>query len=232
MDERTHWRLCDLASAEIDALAGEGIACTPDEILRIQWLAQQVESPAGRLALARGTPVHVGGAVLWPLTMAADAWWRTAAPYAVTNQEQIAVAAFAMGHCRTIDGLESVAPDRAVQVAVRWLNGLKCRSEEVVTAILLVQEQDDTGPDVADPKQRGGGSAPGDVVAMLVAAVGGPPDVWERQVAIGFVRQQLEAAHAQIAAKVGFDAAAHRRIDATRNLGLAVEEIRQSRRAS
>jgi drug/metabolite transporter (DMT)-like permease len=69
-------------------------------------------------------------------------------------------------------------------------------------------------------------------LAMLVAAVGGPPDVWERQVAIGFVRQQLEAAHAQIAAKVGFDAAAHRRIDATRNLGLAVEEIRQSRRAS
>lgn len=232
MGERTHWTLCDLASAEIDALAGEGIACTPDEVLRIQWLAQQVETPAARMALSRGTPVHVGGAVLWPLTMAADQWWRAAAPYATSNKEQIAIAAYAMAHCRNIDGLETVAPDRAVSVAGQWLKGLHCRPEEVVEAVALVQEQDDTGPDIDDPKRRHSETSAGDIVALLCALVGGPPDVWERQVAIGYIRQQLEASHAQIAAKSGHDVAATRRIDATRTLGLAVEEIRQSRRPS
>ena len=229
MDERTHWKLCDLASAELEALAGEGIACTPGEILRIQWLAQQVETPAARMALARGNPVHVGGAVLWPLTMAADQWWRAASPYATTNREQIAVAAYAMAHCRAIDGLETVAPDRAVSVAGRWLKGLQCRPEEVVEAVALVQEQDDIEPDITDPKRQHSETSASGLVALLCALVGGPPDVWERQVAIGYIRQQLEASYAQIAAKAGHDAAATRRIDATRNLGLAVEEIRQSR---
>jgi len=229
MDGRTHWTLCDLARAEIESLVGEGIACTPDEVLRIQWLAQQVETPAARMALARGNPVHVGGAVLWPLTMAADQWWRAAAPYATTNKEKIAVAAYAMAHCRAMDGLEAVSPDRAVSVAGRWMKGLHCRPEEVVEAVALVQDQDAAEPDINDPKRQHSETRTSELVALLCALVGGPPDVWERQVAIGYIRQQLEASCAQIAAKTGHDATVTRRIDATRNMGLAVEEIRQSR---
>jgi hypothetical protein len=232
MDERTHWRLCDLASAEIDALAGEGIACTPDEILRIQWLAQQVESPAGRMALARGAPVHVGGAVLWPLTMAAEGWMQEVNAHTSDKIERFRVVAFAMAHARTQSALDSIAPRDAGKCAAKWAKRLACREEELAHAVSIVMEQDDNGPEVEDPKRRHSQSGVGDIVAHLIATAGGTPEMWEQQVAIGFVRQQMSACIAQQSAESGVDAAAANRVISTRNLGLAVEEIRQSRRAS
>lgn len=232
MDERTHWRLCDLARAEIDALSGEGVVCTPDEILRIQWLAQQVETPAARQSLSRGTPVHVGGAVLWPLTMAAESWMHDALEQTVDKRERFCVIAFAMAHARTQAALDGVPAYDAGKHATRWAKRLKCSEDELACAVNIVMEQDDSGPPVEDPKRRDDGSASGDIVAHLVATAGGTPEMWEQQVAIGFIRQQMAACVAQQAAESGVDAAVTNRIISTRNLGLAVEEIRQSRRAA
>lgn len=230
MDERTHWTLCDLASAEIDSLAGEGIACTPDEVLRIQWLAQQVETPAARMALSRGTPVHVGGAVLWPLTIAADEWWRSVIPHIATQTGEVAAQAYAMAHCRTQDTLDAIPPTRAADVSWAWVQRLQCTAGELVEAIRQVRDQDDCGPAIRDPKYAGGNASRSNLVAFLVSTAGGPPELWERQVAIGYVRQQIDAIRSQEAAEFGADREVARRISSTRTLGLAVEEIRQSRR--
>lgn len=232
MDERTHWRLCDLASAEIEALAGEGIACTPEDVLRIQWLAQQVESPASRMALSRGSPVHVGGAVLWPLTIAADEWWRSVIPHIDTQTGEVAALAYAMAHCRMQDALDAIPPTRAADISWSWVQRLQCTAGELDEAVRQVRDQDDCGPDVRDPKHAGGDSSRSNLVAFLVATAGGTPELWERQVAIGYVRQQIEAIRAQEAAEFGGDREVARRISATRTLGLAVEEIRQSRKVA
>jgi hypothetical protein len=229
MDERTHWKLCDLASAEIESLAGEGIACTPDEILRIQWLAQQVETPAARTTLARGTPVHAGGAVLWPLTLAADTWLQDALAESCDTRERFQIIAFAMAHTRTQSALDGIAPRDACKHAGRWAKRLQCREEELAQAVAIVREQDDTGPQIEDPKKRQSQSTAGDIIAHLIASVGGTPDMWEQQVAIGYIRQQMNACVAQQSANAGIDATITNRVISTRNLGLAVEEIRQSR---
>jgi len=65
-------RLASLAEAEIDGLAAEGITPTAAEIVHINALAHLVESPSSRVALARGRPVFVGGAYLWPITLYAS----------------------------------------------------------------------------------------------------------------------------------------------------------------
>lgn len=230
MDERAHWRLCDLASAEIESLAGEGITCTPEEVLRIQWLAQQAETPAARLALSRGTPAHVGGAVLWPLTMAAEAWMQEALQQTCNKRERFFVIAFAMAHARTQTALDAIPPAGAGKHASKWAKRLQCREDELACAVNIVMEQDDNGPVVDDPKKRDSQTSGGDIVAHLVATAGGSPDMWEQQVAIGYIRQQMAACVAQQSAESGIDATVTNRIISTRNLGLAVEEIRQSRR--
>ena len=67
MADPAHATLADLARAEIDALAADGIACTPDDVVLLNAIALEIETPAHLQSLSRGTPVFVGGVALWPL---------------------------------------------------------------------------------------------------------------------------------------------------------------------
>jgi (p)ppGpp synthase/HD superfamily hydrolase len=68
--------------------------------------------------------------------------------------------------------------------------------------------------------------SPGQMVAILTAAAGGPPELWERQVSIGYIQEQFRACAAQLAAEKGGALADSHVASATRQLGLAAEAIR------
>ncbi len=68
------WKLTGTAEQAIDGLRGEGIEPTPQEVLYIQQLSLDVEAPKSGISLCKGAPVEVGGATLWPLTIAASMW--------------------------------------------------------------------------------------------------------------------------------------------------------------
>ena len=158
--------------------------------------------------------------------------WRIVRLHDAAREREVAALAYAMAHCRKQDALDAIPPARAADIAWDWVGRLQCTAEELSEAIRQVRDQDDCGPEVRDPKQAVGEASRSELVAFLVATAGGTPELWERQVTIGYVRQQIEAVRAQEAAEYGADRETARKISATRTLGLAVEEIRQSREAA
>ena len=232
MSEAVHAKLCDLARAEIEALAEAGIACTPDDVVLLNALAWKVETPTHRMALSRGAPVFAGSVALWPMTLASESWWQRAIEGTGRESRQTALLAFAMAHSRQQDALDAIDPATAYKQADAWSRRLPCRRGELMEAISQVLAQDDNGPSVRDPKAEAGAMPPGQMVSVLVSAAGGPPEMWERQVAIGYLREQFQAANAQMAAEQGGSLRDSDMVHATRQLGLAVEAIRQRNRDS
>ena len=104
---------------------------------------------------------------------------------------------------------------------------LRARHSEVVRAIHAVLAQDAGGVTVEDPKAEAAEMARAQMVAVLVAATGCPPDLWERQVAIGYLREQFQAVTAQMAAENGGSLKDAQMVAGTRKMGLASEAIRK-----
>ena len=65
------WTVCDLAADEFQKLEADGICLTPQEVLDIQALSLDAMGDFDDGFRLRGSPVLVGGATLWPLTIAA-----------------------------------------------------------------------------------------------------------------------------------------------------------------
>ena len=226
MPDAAQWKLADLARVELDALAADGISFTPDDVMQLHCIAAEIETPESRMALARGAPVFVGRAVLWPLTMAATAWWERACAGTRRERRHGLLLAFAMSHCRQQDALDAIPPERAYKAAEAWTKRLAARPSEIWEAVRQVQAQDDADDGVVDPKEQASGMTGASLTAFLVAACGGDPAMWERQVSISYVRTQIRAVHAQQMAEYGGATAAHDVVRGTRRIGLAVEAIR------
>lgn len=226
MSANAHHRLSDLAADRIDALLAEGIAPTPAEIVMINALGWEVETPRHRSALARGVPVFIGAVALWPLTLAADSWWRDTMEIHKGDDAQMSLLAFAMAHARKQDVLDATPHQDALKAAKRFISGLRCRTRELAIAIGEVLSQDEDLPEINGPRSQDKGLSAGQIVTILCATVGGPPSVWESEVSIGYIREQMRAVAAQQAAECGGSLKDSAMVAATRQLGLYVEEIR------
>lgn len=212
-------RLTPLAQAEIDKLRADGITPTPHEVLHINYLAGRVETPAARLSLARGRPVTVGGATLWPLTLAAADWFDVVGQRLAGRRMQVYALAYAMAHG------DSKLPSGFVVAALKvygWARRLRCRMAELVEAVSQVQQQDS----VLDTGETGPKTSPGDISMMLTAMTGIRPEVWEYQCSIAYVLALLDAIVAQNAAD-GHSTKHDPRIKAERALGLAIMRIKK-----
>ena len=95
--------LADLAREEIRDLEDSGVELTPDEIVWLNELATEVESPAGRVDVsAAGEPVRMGSQIMWPFTVASAAWWARMAGTAFSTSDGARNAlAFALCNGRT-----------------------------------------------------------------------------------------------------------------------------------
>ena len=228
MSVPAHHKLSDIAADHIDALAAEGIACLPAEVVMLNALAWELETPRHRSLLARGVPVFAGRVALWPLTLAAEAWWHEAAKRAKGGADHMVLLGYAMAHARNQDALDATPFDAAVKAAEKWCKGLRVRVKELSVAIDEVIAQDEDLPRIKGPRDRQeSGLTAAQLVAILSASTGIKPDVWEREVAIGYLREQLRAVAAQQAADGGSGLKDSEMVAATRQLALYVEQIRQ-----
>jgi hypothetical protein len=60
--------LSSQAEAEIEALRYKGVTLSDSDIIAINALAWEIETPSKRVSLARGKPCKCGNVFFWPLT--------------------------------------------------------------------------------------------------------------------------------------------------------------------
>jgi len=231
-----HAKLSDHAAAEIAALTADGIALTPAEIVRINALSWAVESGENRQRLSRGIPVAVGGAWLWPWTMHGSEWWERVG-LSMPSALQPRAMAYALAFGRSSGSKLDVEGEAAESAVMEWAAGLRCRLAELLVAVGRVLDQDEEEEpqdgegkpqgDKPEDDQRKPGISAGELSAFLCAAVGGPPELWERKVSSGYTLAILRAVVEQNKAedRPGLD---DRALKAERALGLAVAEIRKA----
>lgn len=217
--------LNDLARAEIEQLEAEGIRLTPDEVVKINALGWAIQTPETRRLLARGRPVEVGGAVLWPLTLRAIDWLER---NGIPLNEITPGMGYAMAHGRS-EGTEMDMDGAAASKAVRkWFKSLRATRTEFVEAVQQVDEQD-RRPELpldADEKPM----TLGDFSAFLSAVCGGDADFWERRCSVSYCNSVL----AMVVMQNRVDrkpCALDPRIVGERAMGLFVERIRAERKA-
>lgn len=217
-------RLCDGARAEIDGLVGEGYSLTPDEIVHINALAWQVETPETRRQLSRGSPVPVGGVTLWPLTLAASCWYDDVGCTLRPKWLRTIALGYAMAHC--YDGADLPASGSAAAVAVlRFFHSLRCRTKELTLAMSEILAQDSEGEQPPDPSEpRGMGR--GELSMHLATATGVSPDFWERRCSQSYVFETCAVIETQNR-EAGKPSKGDPRIRAIRALGWYVEKIKR-----
>jgi hypothetical protein len=215
---------------EIDALIADGIQPTPRDIVLINALAWNVETPDHRRAMSRGTPVNVNGVSLWPLTLASHAWYRRVGcnfrggVFGCSLISQDSMRLFALAYAMAF-GRSRVFESGATWSAIAaWAVSLPVRSEELVEAVSQIIEQDQEPEDPPSPNAKP--MSAGALSAFLVARAGGSPEMWERYVSGSYVSTMFNAVLEQARADgdKGHDPAYLR---ANRALGWYCERIRK-----
>lgn len=221
-------KLSELAEAEITELTASGITLTPAEIVKINALGWAVESPSTRMGLARGIPISVGGAVLWPMTLCATSWVSRIGDTIHPKDMAVAIA-YGMAHGRSEHGEFDVGDELAVKAAIEWGKRLTCTPEELVEAIEQVTDQDSI-PDL--PDLPGNGDTSLDELSMFLAAsCGGTPEAWERNCSVSYALGVINRVIRQNMAD-GKPVAGDSRLMAERALGFEIERIRKLRESS
>lgn len=189
------WTLTDLAEAQIDALRGEGIEPTPQEILNIQELSLEASRYANDCTdPAWGIPVPVGSVLLWPHTIAAR-WWYDKETEGIDIETKIFYLAYSMCFAHEKDKF-LVFGKEAKKVVMDWALHLDCRIEQLVDACGEVFEDVPRVkvPTVGEDEDKDEDASTGGLVTFAVALMGGDPAMWEFQCTIEFVRSAIRRA--------------------------------------
>jgi hypothetical protein len=223
-------RLSDHAAARIDQLRDEGIDLTPAEIVRINALGWNVETPDTRLALSHGVPVEVGGVVLWPMTMRAYDWHRRVGCHLPTVWLREVATAYAMAHAYS-EGRELDRGGVAAAAAVTaWGLRLKCRMDTLIEAMAQIIQQDESEP--VPPNPDGKPLGIGDISASISAQTGQTPAEVERGMAMSHALRILHyAMEAQERVEGGKSGRGAAYIRANVAMAVYLNEIRESRKA-
>lgn len=178
-------KLSSQATAEIEALRHQGVTLSDSDIVAINSLCWEIESPSKRVSLAKGRPIKCGNVWLWPLTIHSSDWvFNTASNF--ENQQY--TLAYAMAH--RDDDLSTV---QDVDVK-EWVKTIRATDDELRIAMACIIDADkrdqleckaDKGMTVAELAQH------------MVANYGGSFEMWERQCSIAYVFDFLETTSKQ-----------------------------------
>lgn len=221
MDDRA--TLNHLAEAEIERLRENGVELTPAEIVKLNSLGWDVQTPETRRHLSRGVPVEVAGVYLWPLSLYAQDWFDRVGSRMRGEIAQGYALAYAMAYGRAEGEPLAISGRAARKTVKRWGKKLKCTYGEMAVAmeqVLTQEEESELPPD----KTASGGMSFGEFSAFLASACGGDPDFWERRCSSGYTHAVLTALAKQNDAD-GKSTAGDARIHAERALGWAAEKI-------
>lgn len=173
-------RCPEIARGEIEALRAEGIEPTLDELARLMHWGALVECPAGRVGpQPDDAPIEIAGRVLWPLSMAADAWLDTARTWL---PQALTLAAFGLAaeRSREEDGFAALYQRKAALRAVEQWAATFAGSQSQLTRALsrLVPDLLPSAEMPADPTDEPP-LLPTDLdIAPMVAATGLPAEYW------------------------------------------------------
>ncbi len=221
------------AKAELETLQESGIELTWSDVVEINHLAWMIESPSGSLLSARGEPVRIPGAILWPMTLQAHDWWLDHDEWFNGIDEQTKALGYLLAHGRRACLRARLATRPVARRAVfSWVRRLPCTVEELTIGVGTILEQgqgvEDEIPQDAKAEELqdddGGKLSTGQLVAFLVANTGLPGDYWERKVSAAFIGEQVQT----IVRQGNCDdkpAKDDPRIVAERNLGYALMQI-------
>ena len=199
--------LAELARAEITDLRADGIDPTADEIVWLNELAIEVESPAGRVPYhCAGEPVRMGNYTMWPFTVASAEWWARVAngKAFVTPDGSRNALAFCLCNGRTPDVFaDLLTVDDAREAVNKWVMRCGATADERNAAILRCV------PEIGDPHVlRGKNDKPpapdasDSMVAELEAGTGLSGDYWRAQIQSHAVKC-LRAVYRQAAMGMG-----------------------------
>lgn len=218
--------LCDHTRAELDVLIADGITPTAEEIIRLNALGWEVESPQIKMALSRGVPVSVGGVLLWPRTLAAWDWYMRTGCRLPTYRLQRHALAYCMAYSRS-DGDELDRAGKDAERAVRqWARRLRCTDGELDVAMAQCLQQDTAG--LVDNPDSDNSAAPsaGEIVAALSAMTGLPSEHFERRVTASHALLVLHHAVIQQAQAEGGKVQDQAYIAAVRAEAIYIDQIR------
>lgn len=168
-------------AAEVELLRADDIEPTLDELARMFHWGSLVECPAGRVGpQPEDAPVEVGERILWPLTMAADAWLDTARQWI---PDTLIPAAYGLAAERGRDpgAFDALRTRRAALAAVNlWSQTFSGTASQLVRALerivptLRPSDTEPTPPEYDPPLL-----SPSFDLAPLVAATGLPLEYWQ-----------------------------------------------------
>ena len=214
-------KLNQLAKNEIDRLEAAGVDLTPAEIVHLNALGWEVQTPETRLHLSRGVPVAVADIFLWPMSLYAQDWFsRVGSEFKGAKTPSFALA-YAMAKGREPGEPLAMSGKPARKKVLAWAKKLRCNEGELMVAVSQVLAQEES---FEQPPSETGGMGVGEFSASLVAACGGDPDFWERRCSAGYTHAVLDALARQKDTSdhpADYDA----RIRAERALGWAAEKI-------
>jgi hypothetical protein len=222
-------KLSDVAAGEIDALISDGYELTPAEIVRINALGWNIETPDIRLALSKGVPVDVGGVTLWQFTLRSYDWHcRVAKSMPSVWHGKIALA-YAFAHGYSDGGELDVYGWRAVAAVTNWGIRLRCSMSELVMAMGQIIQQDEQEQGLQDPDSKPTGI--GDISAQIAAHTGQSVEDVERRMSMNYalkllhytIRQQKQAAGGK--PRMSADA-----VRATQAMALYIEDLKARRK--
>lgn len=182
----------------------------------IHELCKRTESKQIREATATGTPRKLGNKKLWPLTLQSAEWYVWAVAE-LPEKHHVAALIFAHEKGRDEGAFDEMYDHGYAKSYLRiYARSINARAEEVELVLGELNGTDDGVENHDDPDFEG-------AVARLVAETGISPEVWRARVSIGYIVKQIDA----INAKNGDDTPRSDYIQAEKNIGLALLEIRR-----
>jgi hypothetical protein len=172
--------LSSQAEAEIEALRAQGVTLSDSDIIAINALAWEIETPSKRVSLARGKPIKCGNVFFWPLTIHSGTWFSDTGKHFDNATYALA---YAMAH--RDDDLYLVSG----QDVDRWFKTVRATQDELneCLAIIIDQSSRDDLPTSDDDK-----ITLSQLAQLMVDNHGGNFEMWERQCSIDYVRNFID----------------------------------------
>lgn len=219
------WTLCDLAEDEISALEAEGIQPTAQNILDIQALALDAMGDFDDGLRLHGSPVSIGGVILWPMTIAGCIWREEVEDKIDADDfsSRLYVLAYALANGHDKAALD-VQGREALKAVLRWARGLRCSLTDLCAAVNDVMADRPRVVFDSDADSSGGKSAPAEIAEMAMAIYGTDPDIWRYQLSL---EEVIAIIHRHNAIKRQKNTVEARKVEALRKLAKYVDDIRK-----
>lgn len=172
--------LCDLAEAKIEALRADGFTLSDRDVIAINALAWEVQSPSRRMSLSKGKPVRAGNMWLWPFTIHNKAWFFDCGRQFANPEYALA---YALAH--RDDDLYTVTEKQVDE----WAKRLTCTIGELRTAVAIIIEADKQDE---IPMKEADSVTIHELARSMMANHGGSIKMWEQEVSLQFVYDYID----------------------------------------